>query len=144
MELGAPARCTQYHGLNTYGGEFRDPPASVNLKSMSTVLDNRLHGARASLLARSAELRDRLGRIHGDLRREREPLPRDAPDAAIAMENDEVLEAIKRAANRELEHIQAALERIDHGVYGLCTKCAGEIDAERLRVVPYAPHCRNC
>ena len=86
------------------------------------------------MLARSAELRDRLSRVHGDFRREREPLPRDAPDAAIAMENDEVLEAIESAATRELEHIEAALERIDQGVYGLCTKCAGAIDPERLRV----------
>ena len=60
------------------------------------------------------------------------------------MENDEVLEAIERAATRELEHIEAALERINQGVYGLCAKCAGEIDAERLRVVPYATHCRAC
>ena len=33
-------------------------------------------------------------------RRECEPLPRDAPDAAIAMENDEVLEAIESAASQ--------------------------------------------
>ncbi len=111
---------------------------------MSTILDDRLRRTRAGLLARSAELRERLGRVHSDLRRVREPLPRDAPDAAIAMENDEVLAAIERAASRELEHIEAALERIDQGVYGLCTKCAGEIDAERLRVVPYASQCRAC
>lgn len=111
---------------------------------MSAILDDQLRTARTSLLARSAELRDRLRRVRSDLRREREPLPRDAPDAAIALENDEVLEAIERAAAVELGHIEAALERIDQGVYGLCTKCAGAIDAERLRVVPYAAYCRTC
>lgn len=111
---------------------------------MKTMLDDRHRAARAVLLARAAELRDRLRRVHSDYRREREPLPRDAPDAAIAMENDEVLEAIESAATRELEHIEAALERIDQGVYGLCTKCAGAIDVERLRAVPYAVHCRAC
>lgn len=111
---------------------------------VSTILDDRLRSARATLLARAAELRNRLQRVHSDLRREREPLPRGASDAAIAMENDEVLEAIECAASRELEHIEAALERVDQGVYGLCAKCAGEIDAERLRVVPYATHCMAC
>jgi len=111
---------------------------------MNTMLDDRNRSARATLLARAAELRDRLGRVHSDFRHEREPLPRDAPDAAIAMENDEVLEAIERAAGRELEHIEAALERIDQGVYGLCTKCGREIDAERLRIVPYVTHCQAC
>jgi DnaK suppressor protein len=111
---------------------------------MSTILNDRLRSARVTLLTRAAELRDRLQRIRSDLRREREPLRRDAPDAAIAMENDEVLEAIERAVTRELEHIEAALERVDQGVYGLCEKCAGAIDAERLRVVPYVTHCRTC
>jgi DnaK suppressor protein len=111
---------------------------------MKTTLDDRSRGARAALLARSAELRDRLQRVGGDLRREREPLPRDAPDAAIAMENDEVLEAIERTATRELHDIDAALERIDQGVYGLCTKCGAEIEGARLRAVPYAALCRTC
>ncbi|HET9475311.1 MAG TPA: TraR/DksA C4-type zinc finger protein [Steroidobacteraceae bacterium] len=111
---------------------------------MKTPQDDRQRAARVALLARSAELRDRLRRVHSDFRHEREPLPQDAPDAAIAVENDEVLEAIERSAIGELEHIEAALERIDQGVYGLCAKCAGEIDAERLRVVPYATLCRTC
>jgi len=111
---------------------------------MNTMHDDRLRAARATLMARSTELRNRLLRIRSDLGREREPLPRDAADAAIAMENDEVLQAIETAATRELEHIEAALERINQGVYGLCAKCAAEIDAERLRVVPFATHCRTC
>jgi DnaK suppressor protein len=114
------------------------------LAPMSTIIDDRVRSVRSGLLARSAELRDRLQRVCSDFRREREPLPRDAPDAALAMENDEVLEAIERTSARELEHIQAALERIDQGVYGLCAKCGAEIDVERLRAVPYAIHCRTC
>ena len=105
-----------------------------------------VHGraARASLLARAAELRDRLERVRSDLRREREPLPRDSDDAAIAVENDEVLEAIELTASRELTLIDEALERIGQGLFGLCGRCAGEIDVERLKVVPYATLCRDC
>ena len=106
--------------------------------SMNAILDDRLRSVRASLLARSAELRDRLRRVHSDFRREREPLPRDAPDAAIAMENDEVLEAIESAACRSWSSSKwrsSASTRV-------CTACArnapARIDAERLRAVPYA------
>jgi RNA polymerase-binding transcription factor DksA len=100
--------------------------------------------SRAALLARAAELRDRLKRVRADLSRQREPLPRDSADAAIAMENDEVLAALEHTAARELRLIDDALERIEHGLYGLCIRCATEIDAARLRSVPYASHCRSC
>ncbi len=111
---------------------------------MKLSLSDQTRTARASLLALAAELRDRVRRVQADLQREREPLPRDSADAAIALENDEVLEALERAASRELQHIEAALERIDQGVYGLCSRCAGEIEPTRLQAVPYAATCRNC
>lgn len=111
---------------------------------MQTMIDDRLRGARAWLLARSAELRERLSRVQSDLRRESTPLPRDAPDAAIVMENDEILRAIDETARSELEQIGHALERIEAGTYGLCEGCHARIDAGRLRAVPYAAKCRDC
>jgi RNA polymerase-binding transcription factor DksA len=111
---------------------------------MNPTTDDHGRAARASLLARAAELRERLQRVRADLKREREPLPRDSDDAAIAMENDEVLAAIEQTAVRELAFLEAALERLEHGAYGVCVSCSAPIDAGRLRVVPYATHCRNC
>ena len=105
---------------------------------------DRFRDARTWLLARAAELRDRLQRVRSDLRRAREPLPRDSADAAITLENDEVLEALERTAARELDLIHAAQERMEEGVFGLCIRCAGDIDVRRLRTVPYAPFCRDC
>ncbi len=74
----------------------------------------------------------------------REPLPKDAPDAAIVIENDEILAAIEKAARSELEHIERALERLDEGVFGLCETCGAEIEDKRLKAVPYATQCRGC
>jgi RNA polymerase-binding transcription factor len=111
---------------------------------MNYASDERQRAARAGLVGRAAELRERLQRVRGDLKREREPLPRDSADAAIAVENDEVLAAIERSAARELELIDAALARIEQGVFGLCVTCSREIDAERIRAVPYALQCRTC
>jgi RNA polymerase-binding transcription factor DksA len=101
-------------------------------------------GTRAWLLARGAELRDRLGRVRADLRREREPLPRDSADAAIVVENDEVLQAIEASASAELERIGRALARMNAGVFAVCERCGDTIEPERLKVVPYATRCNDC
>jgi RNA polymerase-binding transcription factor DksA len=111
---------------------------------MKHTTDDFNRDARVRLLARGAELRERLYRVRRDLRREREPLPRDADDAAIVVENDEVLEAIERAAERELRLIDAALERVDQGLFGVCIRCGGEIDPRRLKAVPHASFCGDC
>lgn len=111
---------------------------------MNTVSDDQLRNARQRLLSRGAELRDRLQRVKSDLRREREPLPGDSADAAIVVENDEVLQALEDSAARELRHIELALERLAQGVFALCEKCGAEIDDGRLTAVPYATTCRTC
>jgi RNA polymerase-binding transcription factor DksA len=100
--------------------------------------------ARARLLARGAELRDRIGRVRADLRREPEPLPADFTEAAVRLENDEVLQAIETAATSELGHIGHALESIDAGTFGRCESCGKRIEAARLDIVPYAVRCLEC
>lgn len=105
---------------------------------------NDLYDPRDRLTARAAELRDRLDRVRRDLRREREPLPGDADDAAILVENDDVLQAIEEAAVEELGQIDVALARIAEGVFTRCDKCGGVIDAARLAAVSYATTCRAC
>jgi hypothetical protein len=45
--------------------------------------DEKLRTAREGLLARGAELRERMHRVQDDLRRNVTPLPRDAPNTAI-------------------------------------------------------------
>jgi len=109
-----------------------------------TVADDKLRHAREWLLARGAELRERSRRARADLGRQREPLPKDAPDAAIVLENDEILAAVDKAARSELEHIARALQRLDDGVFGVCETCGAAIEDERLRAVPYATQCRAC
>jgi len=106
--------------------------------------DEQLRTIRDRLLARGAELNERLSRVDADLRRESVPLPCDAPDAAIVMENDEILRALDESARAELGQIERALERLEDGTYGVCARCGKKIDAERLRIVPYAIACRRC
>jgi RNA polymerase-binding transcription factor DksA len=103
-----------------------------------------LRGMRGRLLARSTELAERLRRVRADLGRAREPLPGDSADAAIVMENDDVLRAIESTALQEIRHIEHALERIDAGHFGTCESCGGPIKTSRLEVVPYATRCTAC
>ena len=43
-----------------------------------------------------------------------------------------------------LERIEAALDRIGQGNYGLCEECGGRIPKARLEVLPDTPYCVKC
>lgn len=93
------------------------------------------------LLARKAELEQRLQRIEHDLD---QPMPRDDEDRATEREDDEVMESMGNAGLEELRAIEAALDRIEAGSFGICVKCGEPISAERLDILPTAAMCRHC
>ncbi len=43
-----------------------------------------------------------------------------------------------------LDQIEAALERIEDGIYGSCVECDGRITKTRLNAIPYTPFCIKC
>jgi len=43
-----------------------------------------------------------------------------------------------------LRHIDAALERIENGTFGICVSCGQEIPKARLEAVPITQHCVPC
>lgn len=43
-----------------------------------------------------------------------------------------------------LDQIEAALERIEDGIYGSCIECDGRITKPRLNAIPYTPFCIKC
>ena len=43
-----------------------------------------------------------------------------------------------------LEQIEAALVRIEDGLYGVCLECEAKIPKARLQVLPQTPHCVKC
>ncbi len=46
--------------------------------------------------------------------------------------------------NKFLTHLNAALERIKNGEYGVCIECGELIPKERLEEVPHTQHCVKC
>lgn len=43
-----------------------------------------------------------------------------------------------------LQRIEAALERIEDGTYGICEECGVRIPKKRLEAIPYAAMCVRC
>jgi RNA polymerase-binding protein DksA len=109
---------------------------------MSAVQDFEQAGER--LRARRAELLVRRRRVDNDLARRNEPLVADFSDQAIQRQNDEALEVIGDAAQREIEAINVALQRLEQGVYGLCKVCGRQIPEARLQAMPHATACVDC
>jgi len=96
---------------------------------------------RTQLQERQAQLLRRVGKIEGDLRSTRDP---DSEERASELENDEVLEGLDDLGRAEVVQIRAALERIEAGLYGICSACGRPIAAERLAAAPTAVTCVRC
>ena len=47
-------------------------------------------------------------------------------------------------ATATLRRIDLAIERLDEGRYGRCTRCGGPIPEARLRAMPFAVCCQRC
>jgi RNA polymerase-binding transcription factor DksA len=93
------------------------------------------------LEARLKELDENLHKIEDKLE---EPHSKDFEDFATETEDTEVMESLGNAGLKEIEMINAALKRIEDGIYGECQKCGEDILPARLEVVPFTPLCRNC
>lgn len=56
----------------------------------------------------------------------------------------EVQVQLSASARMVLADVEAALERMDRGGYGVCHLCARPVPLDRLTVVPQARHCGRC
>jgi len=96
---------------------------------------------RASLLAHKAELQKRVTTIHEHARN---PLEQDSAEQAAQLGNVAVVSALEHEAVEELADIDAALQRLDAGTYGVCVSCGEPVGDARLKVRPAATQCRDC
>lgn len=95
-----------------------------------------------------ARLRDRLALLEARLAHVTKDMSSnhsaDSGEQAVERENDEVLEGIGQETQASMQHIRAALARIDAGTYGLCARCGEAINPARLEAVPEAVVCVSC
>jgi RNA polymerase-binding protein DksA len=62
-------------------------------------------------------------------------------DTATAMYDRELDDGLEEGARDTLLEINAALQRIEAGTYGICEVCGKPIGAERLSALPWARLC---
>jgi RNA polymerase-binding protein DksA len=65
-------------------------------------------------------------------------------DAGTDTDEREKAAQLTTTEGRLLAAIEAAIERIDAGAYGVCVTCGGDIGAKRLEAMPYATQCIEC
>jgi hypothetical protein len=57
---------------------------------------------------------------------------------------DPATAAYRDAIERILRDVRGARVRVASGVYGVCTRCRGEIPSQRLQRRPWVPMCTPC
>jgi len=68
----------------------------------------------------------------------------DPADRATAESDRSFTLRIRDRERRLIRKIQAALQRIDDGSYGICDECGEEIGVPRLKARPVTKLCINC
>lgn len=68
----------------------------------------------------------------------------DIGDMSSNSYNQEFLIHLSNAQRRAADDIDAALDRIAAGVYGICARCEEEISPRRMEVRPFSRYCVEC
>ncbi len=68
----------------------------------------------------------------------------DVSDRASGGFEDELSVGLLAIEAAQIDEIEAAIERIDEGTYGLCVDCKKPIPRKRMEVLPFAQRCVNC
>ncbi len=82
----------------------------------------------------------------GSIEDETEEMPIDNHMAEVATVtvDREIDYTLEENSEHVLAAIEAALQRIEDGTYGICVNCGQEIAEERLAAIPWATHCIDC
>jgi len=95
---------------------------------------------RAALEARRRELTQDIQRRVARIRDDSAPAAKEMDD----VDTQDLDAALVDLATVTLRRIDEAIDRLDAGIYGLCTRCAEPISEARLRALPFALCCRDC
>jgi DnaK suppressor protein len=68
----------------------------------------------------------------------------DIADAGGDANEEERSFRLLEIGNAELSQVNAALEQISAGTYGVCVSCKNAVNIERLKALPFATQCIDC
>jgi DnaK suppressor protein len=111
-------------------------------KPEPTPIDPRLEPFRDLLEAKRAELRASLGDTRFGAQGQN---GRVAEEDQAAVSHEEFISSKRNSMEfRMLRLVNAALDRITRGEYGICHACAEDISEKRLKAIPWAEFCVQC
>jgi DnaK suppressor protein len=65
-------------------------------------------------------------------------------DQSVHSVEESVQVRLRQTDSRLLKAIDAALDRVERGTFGVCEVCLQDIPTPRLNAVPWARLCRDC
>jgi RNA polymerase-binding transcription factor len=95
------------------------------------------------LKARQTQLRQAVRTVVTQRRATDNRTPDTASWATATLE-DEIQVALMDRQSRQVAQIDAALQRLARGEYGLCHDCSEFIGVPRLKALPFAQRCSPC
>lgn len=68
----------------------------------------------------------------------------DIGDMSMNTYSRDVLLNLSETQRQKIRDIDAALDRLDNGEYGVCARCEEEIPPRRMEVRPFSRYCVEC
>ena len=113
-----------------------------------TMPEGRTERLRQLLIARRQEIQHQIDELLAQHRADqiqlREESVADAEDLSTRDSASHQQLSILEVRNHMRLQVDAALQRLDEGTYGLCEDCLNPITEERLKAMPFARRCIDC
>lgn len=113
-----------------------------------TMSEGRTERLRQLLLARRQEIQRQIDELlaqhRSDQTQLREESVADTEDLSTRDSVSHQQLSILEVRNQMRLQVEAALQRLDEGTYGLCEDCRQPINEERLKAMPFARRCIDC
>jgi DnaK suppressor protein len=112
----------------------------TKLKKIKVALEER----RGVLLSDLQRLDQEMQWLGDDQGNERGGLGNHLGDDGSSVMEQERISTVSADLHEVLQQVNAALERMDQGTYGVCQRCGKPINPERLEAFPYVTYCIDC
>ncbi len=96
------------------------------------------------LLAEYDKIQRELGNYEQEITELNSPTVHEYEEKSTLEEQKEFISGLLNHDAEELVAIRDALQKIVNGTYGICERCGGPIEEERLEAIPTCRYCKKC